>query len=203
MSSALICNTATHVHDFRDDLELSIYVLLWVTLMYSDPSNQDAVGAFLVNVLDPQPIGGTGGSCKADFLQGQTFLKQVNFPGRPKLYKLISELAHLFAVRYETVPTDKERTMAEQCRSHAVKSPVLWDLYYTHRVYLFDTRKSQLWDHSATIALFNDALSDCSQWPYSDSAVKQVFAPRPVSEAVVKTCWHTTAEGLLNKSAIA
>jgi hypothetical protein len=108
MSSALICNMATHVHDFRDDLELSIYVLLWVTLMYSDPSNRDAVGAFLVNVLDPQPIGGTGGFSKADFLQGQTFLKHVNFPGRPMLYKLISELAQLFAVRYETVPTDKK-----------------------------------------------------------------------------------------------
>lgn len=158
---------------------------------------------FLVNVLDPQPIEGTGGSCKGDFLQERTFLKQVNFPGQPRLYKLISELAHLFAVRYETVLTDKERTMAEQCRLHAVKSPVLWDLYYTYQVYLFDSRKSQLRDHSATIALFNNALSDHSQWPYSDSGVKQVFTPRPASEAVVKTCWHTTVEGLLNKGAIA
>ena len=59
MSSALICNMTEHVHNFKDDLESSVYVLLWVALMYSEPSERDLVAAFLMNVLDPQPSGTT------------------------------------------------------------------------------------------------------------------------------------------------
>jgi len=204
MSSALICNMTRHVHNFRDDLESSVYVLLWVTLMYSEASNRDLVAAFLMNVLDPQPSGTTGGSSKADFLQGRSFLKQVQFPGRPQLHYLIDQLAQLFAVRYETEPNATERLAAEQYRSFAETSQhaVLWDMFNSNPVYTFDLRMSKLKDHVATIALFDEALADRSQWPIGDPGVKQTFLPRSPPQAVIKTDWHTTAEGLLKKVAI-
>jgi hypothetical protein len=115
---------------------------------------------------------------------------------------LISELAQLFVVCYQIVPTDKERDMAEKFRFYVESSSDWEEVYFTNHVCIFDNHKAKLEDHSATIALFDDALSECSQWPDSDPGVKQLFTPRPVSEAVIKTGWHTTAEGLLKKGAI-
>jgi hypothetical protein len=68
-------------HSFQDDLELIIYVLLWMILMYSETSDGDWVPTFLSDVLDPQPHGQSGGFSKADFLKAWTFLQQVYFPG--------------------------------------------------------------------------------------------------------------------------
>jgi hypothetical protein len=66
--------------DFKDDLESSIYVLLWMTLMNSECSNRSHVASFLALVLDPQPHGSSDGGIRADFLQGMSFLKSVKFP---------------------------------------------------------------------------------------------------------------------------
>jgi hypothetical protein len=193
MSSALICNMTTHVHNFRDDLESSIYVLLWVALIYSEASDCGLVVVFLMNVLDPQPSGTMGGSSKADFLQAWTFLKQIQFPGQLKLHHLIDQLAQLFAVRYETEPDSTAKLAADQYQSFAEKNkqPVLWHMFNSNPVYTFDQRMSKLEDHVATIALFDKALAEGSQWPDSDLGVKQTFLPRPPSQAVIKTGWHT------------
>ena len=200
MSSALICNTTTHVHDFKDDLESSIYVLLWVALMYSEASDRDLVAAFLMNVLDRQPSGTTGGSSKADFLQARTFLKQIQFPSRPALHHLIDQLAQLFAVRYETELDSTAKIATKRYRSlmEEMNQPDLWEMFHSNPVCTFDQRMSKLKDHVETIALFDKALAERSQWPDGDRGVKQIFLPRPPS-AVIKTNWHTTAEGLLKK----
>jgi hypothetical protein len=69
------------VHTLEDNLESTIYVLLWLILLYSEVSDKKAVIPFLSGVLDPQPHQAIGGSTKADFLQGWTLLKDINFPG--------------------------------------------------------------------------------------------------------------------------
>jgi hypothetical protein len=73
MSSRLI-NQPGVQHDFRDDLESSLYVLLWVVLMYSEVSDRDQVPLFLASVLDPQSYNNKGSFAKEDFLKGQSFL---------------------------------------------------------------------------------------------------------------------------------
>jgi len=77
------------VHSFQDDLESTIYVLLWMILMYSETSNRDQVPTFLSGVLDPQPHGESGGFSKADFLKARTFLQQFKFPGQHALHHLV------------------------------------------------------------------------------------------------------------------
>ena len=91
-------------HDFKDDLESLIYVLLWMTLMYLDCSDPKHVPSFLEGVLDPQPHHNVGGFSKANFLIERTFLTQVYFPGQSALHKLIYDLAWLFAGCYEEAP---------------------------------------------------------------------------------------------------
>jgi hypothetical protein len=75
MSARLISNKAGHCgkHDHHDDLESSIYVLLLITLMYSKCSYPSHVSAFMAGVLDPQPIGPTGGFGKTDLLIARSF----------------------------------------------------------------------------------------------------------------------------------
>ncbi|KAH8985222.1 hypothetical protein EDB86DRAFT_2810270 [Lactarius hatsudake] len=81
--SANLIGQINGAHDFRDDLESSIYIVLWVTLVYSETSDCDQAATLLASVLDPS--GQTGGYTKADFLpvQGTTFLRNVTFPHRP------------------------------------------------------------------------------------------------------------------------
>jgi hypothetical protein len=81
MSARLIGLMDPGVHSILNDLESSIYVLLWMTLMYSKTSNYQVVPSFLSGVLDPQAHGWNGGGGKAEFLVAQIFLQRVNFPG--------------------------------------------------------------------------------------------------------------------------
>jgi hypothetical protein len=196
MSSKLI-SQQNWQQDFRDDLESSIYVLLWVTLMYSGCSDQEHVAPFMEGVLDPQPHCGGGGLGKADFLQGKSFLKQVSFPNRPALHGLIDHLAGLFAVRYEREPDIKARERFQQALFRAQDQPEQRDfLYEISDIAWYDQRVNMLKGHEATIELFDKALADHSQWPAADGAVKQDIytntrSRRPASQ-MLKTGWSTT-----------
>jgi hypothetical protein len=53
ISAELICEGAQH--DFRDDLESSVYVLLWMVLMYSAISDKALALLTLRGILNPQP----------------------------------------------------------------------------------------------------------------------------------------------------
>jgi hypothetical protein len=199
MSAKLVSNMGGQ-HDFKDDLESSLYVLLWVTLVYSECSNSEQVPSFLAGVLDPRPHGPnrSGGFAKADFLKGRTFLSEVNFPNRPTLLNLIKQLTVMFAITYETAPESSERRKAE---SHLEKSKTTEDaearlhetIYYDSIPYKYDQRMALLNDHTHAIKLFDDALADRSCWPLNDRAVKQPYiAKAPSPERVMKTGWSTT-----------
>lgn len=197
MSSKLISQPIWQ-HDFRDDLESSIYVLLWVTLMYSSCSDAGHVVPFMEGVLDPQPHGTRGGLGKADFLQGRSFLRQVDFPNRPTLHTLLDRMAHLFSVRYEAAPNASERKRFEKLLMLAQKQPdeMADDVRDQSHVASYDQRVDALNGHEVTIELFNDALADRSQWPTADHAVKQdIYAlsnlPRAGSQTL-KTGWSTS-----------
>lgn len=179
-------------HSFRDDLESSIYVLLWVTVMYSVVSDKCRVPPFLAHVLD------AGGLTKKDFLISPTFLRYVQFPNRPALHTLIDNLAKLFKYRYEEEPTDSQRVRCEDLRLMAAQNSGsdFWQGYYEmDACRLYDLHKPKLNDHTATIELFNAALRDRSEWPVDDLAVKQVFEPyMPFdddSEPTRKSDWST------------
>ena len=107
MSATLVkCNDMPHT--FVDDLESMFYVIMWLVLMYSPNSMTAEVRmSFMQQVLDPVQYAGTGGSAKADFLQGRSVLRDLELhnPNRPELQTLLLNLATLFSVRYEPEPT--------------------------------------------------------------------------------------------------
>lgn len=194
MSARLIAHMVGS-HDFRDDLESSIYVLLWVVLMYSECSDRAQVPSFLSSVLDPQPHGSIGGYGKADFLKGKTFLSQVKFSCRPALDTLLDRLADLFAVRYELAPTKGDRADSDKLRARVDSDPYLRSLYCESRTVVYDRRIRELSSHDATIALFETALSDRSQWPANDRAEKQQIRVNNTSsphQQLMKTGWSMT-----------
>jgi len=80
MSAALITHIFTPTtHDFRDDLESSLWVLMWPFLMYLPCMNKDQVDLFFNSTLDPRIKAQTGGYNKADWLKGSTFTTNVSF----------------------------------------------------------------------------------------------------------------------------
>ena len=184
------------VHSFQDDLESTIYVLLWMILMYSETSDRDRVPTFLSGVLDPQPHGETGGFNKADFLKARTFLQQVNFPGRHALHHLINQLGDLFAVQYEDKPTAAQETIADVLKKAMAADLDNAEIAKAHKAtfsYSYWTWMNALNDHQHTIQLFEVALQDSASWPVNDIAVKQEFRTKtPLPHPVTKTGWDTT-----------
>lgn len=175
-------------HDFRDDLESSIYVLLWVMFMYSTCSQPNQAIPFLDNVLDPQPHAKGTGYTKSDFLRGRTLLEEVKFTGRPKFDDLLVSLAKLFASRYESiVPKDKlpPKTPESLDDRNMIKAKNV----------VIRRMTNKLENHDATIQYFNDALEDRLQWPAADGAVDQGIRVRNennlVSTPVVRANWNS------------
>ena len=139
MSTALIKDNEAS-HTFVDDLELILYVILWLVLIYS-PSSMDPpdLTTFVQTVLDPAQYKGTGSSCKADFLIGCSALQHLRFDGRPSLQPLLMHLAILFAVRYKPEPsTDQKQALINFKES----SSVLHHLYAWHYNTCLDFLKS-------------------------------------------------------------
>ncbi len=179
-------------HDLKNDLESSVYVLLWVALACSPVSNPNQAAMFLRNTLDHQPCGPTGDYSKAHFLITRTFLRKVKFLGCPALDELIDELAYLLSVRYVTPPTISQRNAATEILllTQRNDNSIFWDVYHDTFPFKFDQQMAQLADHEGVIKLFNDALSDHLIWP-NDPPAKQDF-DRLLHQRVVKTGWSTT-----------
>ena len=85
---------------------------------------------FLSGVLDSQPHEVSGGSAKADFLQGWTFLKDTKFSDRPALHRLIDQLCMLFAVQYVDKPNEAQHAIADTLRAATTKDPAMFTTAY-------------------------------------------------------------------------
>jgi len=190
MSTRLVSHKKDR-HDFQDDLESTLWVLLWMTLMFSQVSNPDVMPIFLSNVLNPRPYLNNSGTGKMEFLIRHRFLSMVQFPERNELYKLISNLTFLFAILYEDEPPEAGKEISSLLNSLNQKDPNYkhGDMLRHHHIFEYDTRINALQDYSATIKLFQDALKDRTKWPSNDVAVLQKFGNRPLSHLVVKSGW--------------
>ena len=108
MSAALVKDKRAH-QTFVDDLELFCYVILWLVLMYlSNFMSPPNLTSFIQSVLDPVEYQSTGGNSKANFLVSCTDLRDLSIPRRPLLQPLLNDLTILFAVHYETKPSNEK-----------------------------------------------------------------------------------------------
>jgi len=171
MSAALVMNKAAP-HTFVDDLELVLYVILWLVLMYSPSSmTMEQCTAFVQGILDPK-YSGTGGTTKADFLKGCTALQNITFQDRPLLPNLLIELETTsFAVRYEILVPSTPAMMAAL------------QIHYKQRM-------EQLRSHKHIIKLISDAVEDPHLWPADDAAIRQwLLCPKEMAKKRTKTLY--------------
>jgi hypothetical protein len=175
MSGKLI-SVKNHVHDFTDDLESTIYILLWVALTYSKCSDRTKVAGFFKTVLNPEPDDDSTYTGKPGFLRAPQILEDVKFVDRPHLDKLLNQLSTLFAHRYLPEPPQVERYYQTKLKSMASSdssNAELWDDYDSLHASQYDLYLEHLKDHEQTIRLFDNALKDRSLWPTDDNAEHQ------------------------------
>jgi len=189
MSAALVSDP-TVPQTFVDDLESAFYVILWLVLMYTDSSmTVRECTTIMQHVMDPQPVKGTGGHGKADFLQGQGVLQQLTLenPDRSWLKMLLIDLATLFSVCYKAVPTPNDWDLldglddAKRERMPARKYKICM---------------KHLESHEHIIQLISDAILDASQWPTDDRAVLQkLITPDDTKKRkITKTGWGVESQ---------
>ena len=176
MSGKLILG-GDHIHNFQDDLESTIYILVWVGVVYSK-TNKEQFSGVLDNVLDPRRSVAPDYTAKPDFLSGGNFFDIYKFSDRPCFDELLHSLAHLFAVRYETAPPKLEYDRMEKLQARINEADVdlraiLQETHDSSRVVLYETRKAAFQDYDTTLAYFEEALEERSKWPRCDAAVKQ------------------------------
>ncbi|KAG2151503.1 hypothetical protein DEU56DRAFT_728043, partial [Suillus clintonianus] len=193
MSAHLVKN-GTAIHAVEDDLESSFYVVLWTALMYAS-SYMSIVDRtqFIAHTFDADPLQGSGGSAKSNFLVANTNLPQDIFVGCKPLDNLVVELAQFFSHRYSKVrPEDRaslakwqitlenalaegvegdERTAANQMVIDVVQNFVLESPAYRK-----DMGMKLLHLHDPVIQIYNKHL-ESPGWPDQDAARLQPLQP--------------------------
>ena len=196
MSATLVANIfAPTIHNFRDDLESSLWVLMWLFLMYSPCTNKEQAALFFNSTLDPQSKSLMGGYSKVDRLKGSTFSTKVSFEGWPALDKLIWQLAHLFASHYEMSLTADDKKSLEYMREIQLNNPQLFTKLklYNHLIWSHSLCLASLASHKATIEIFSLTVEDPDGWGAPDPAIKQnLRGDRPSPTPSTKSDWTTT-----------
>lgn len=183
MSASLVSGNQTQ--DYRDDLESSLYTLLWVAVMYLKCPDPPRVSALLNNIFEPHP-GIKVTDAKADFLKGRSFLAKKRFPRPHVLLRLVTNLAKLFATRY---PDDKDGPSDTETEDGNSSPSTTTSVSVSE----YDESSSLLNNHSAVISLFDAALQDRSKWPDHDKAAIQQYhtSKKAANEPELKTDWNT------------
>jgi len=186
MSAALVRDRRA-TQTFVDDLESFFYVIVWLALMYSPNSmSPPALTSFVKSVLDPAQYQGTGGNCKANFLIGCADLLGLSFTRRPLLQPLLKDFATLFAVRYETKPSNDEYDVLAELEQTSARSASFLPAW-KHRERL-QVLKSQAHTHVAQ--LLTTAVAQQQMWPVDDCAELQPLVLETVgNRRKTKTGW--------------
>jgi hypothetical protein len=174
------------IHRVKDDLESSLYVLLWTGLKYSDTyMNTIDRTLLLMQVFD-------GGSSKESWLATRINLPEDVFVGRKSLDDLIIDLCKFFSHHYTNI-TDKERRALANLRAtlaiHTVDGPVstaIQEFIFESLAYKQEMGMKIIGSHDALIDLYNKHLQ-VPGWP-EDPAVEQETIPcRPAGRLITKS----------------
>ncbi|KAG1866735.1 hypothetical protein F4604DRAFT_1916344 [Suillus subluteus] len=111
MSAHLVKNSHP-IHVVKDDLKSSLYVVLWTGLMFKK-SYMSAVDQtqFIMQVFNADPLVGSGGSAKSNWLVARTDFPHDIFVGCKPLDNIVLELAQLFLHRYSVISPEAQETL--------------------------------------------------------------------------------------------
>ncbi|KAG1866120.1 hypothetical protein F4604DRAFT_1928133 [Suillus subluteus] len=193
MSAHLVKNTNA-IHVVEDDLESSFYVVLWTALMYKE-SYMSIVDRtqFITQIFDANPLLGSGGSRKSDWLVARTYFPQDLFVGSKPLDYVVVELAQFFSHRYSEVPPAEKASLARmqmtlkdalaetgeghvRTAGHQMMIDALQGFVLESPAYKKEMGMKVLHLHDHVIKIYNKHLQS-SGWPDQDAAALQKLQP--------------------------
>ncbi|KAI6018289.1 hypothetical protein EDC04DRAFT_2902334 [Pisolithus marmoratus] len=166
--SACLVEDASATHTFKDDLESSFEVLLWIVVMFSESSlSIKSCSNFIRGTFESAP----GGEGKWSVLVLQQKLKEGLFPSQPSLYQLLKDLADLFAYDYYTPGDSEEWNLLVFTEEPSAREKALME-----ELPIFCHKKSveRLQSHDYVIKHFATHLNS-STWPENDTAMMQLL----------------------------
>jgi hypothetical protein len=176
MSAYLVQNqNAPHV--VEDDLESSLYVVLWAALKYSRTHMTDARRTLLFKeIFETEEVEKTGSSTKQHFLIGRTDLaRSPVFIDCKPLDDLIVALAELFSHRYSVVSLASWKAYElYQQKDVRSLSPDIELLMKLNPAYTKMEGMQGLKSHDHVISIYDHHLG-LDGWPSDDKAVEQVL----------------------------
>ncbi|KAL5485700.1 hypothetical protein ACEPAI_6741 [Sanghuangporus weigelae] len=115
ISGALLASPKTKVHDYADDLESFLHTLTFTLVRFSTSSLGSDELSYFLEMFDEEKEHSDGrargGSVKGFRLAAGGYVANLDFPGRPRLRKLLLDFSRLFRSVYTYDPT--EETEAE------------------------------------------------------------------------------------------
>ncbi|KAG1740422.1 uncharacterized protein EDB91DRAFT_1248302 [Suillus paluster] len=191
MSAHLVKNSTTN-HTVEDNLESSLYVVLWTALMYKE-SYMSIVDRtqFIMQVFDTDPLRGSEGFVKSNWLVARTYFPQDIFVGCKPLDNVVLELAQFFSHRYFTVPLDEQESLAQlqlslkdalakgghvRTAGHQKMIDVIQSFMWESPAYKKEMGMKLLHLHDPVIKIYNKHLESFG-WPDQDTATLQALHP--------------------------
>ncbi|KAG1823059.1 hypothetical protein EV424DRAFT_1538710 [Suillus variegatus] len=187
MSAHLVKNSRA-IHAVEDDLESSLYVILWTALMYKE-SYMDVVDRtqFIMQVFDADPLVGSGGSAKSNWLVARTYFPHDIFVGCKPLDNIVLELAQFFSHRYSVIPLEEQETLVQlrlslkdaldevgpvRMPAHQKMIDAVQSFMQESPAYKKEMGMRILHLHDSVINIYDKHLGS-SNWPDKDAAVPQ------------------------------
>ncbi|KAG2088560.1 uncharacterized protein F5147DRAFT_658678 [Suillus discolor] len=161
MSAHLVQNRDAR-HDVEDDLESSLYVVLWIALMYTETHLTPPVRSLLVkDVFEVNELEGVGSTSKSAFLNSRIQFSKDVFVDRKPLDSLVLALAELFAIRYTLVAREEQKAYVTLCEYIEGLSPdaaelaSLINLSKAHPCYRLKMNMEALRSHEKIIEVYD------------------------------------------------
>ena len=86
-----------------DDLESTLYILLWMGIMYSPCRGKDAVSVFINHCLNPLVSLNSNYTRKIDFIMSRTLFSIIRSPNCDGFLILMDNLGSLFVACYRSI----------------------------------------------------------------------------------------------------
>ncbi|KAG2095105.1 uncharacterized protein F5147DRAFT_778800 [Suillus discolor] len=177
MSAHLVENEDT-THDVEDDLESSLYVILWVALLWTKTYlTVPARSLLMKQVFEVDELEGVGSSTKSAFLNSRTQLRGDVFIDRKPLDRLILALTELFALRYIVVTREQQDAYDQTCehmeKTDATNMTFIMNLLKANPAYKLKTDMEILKSHNRIIEVYDFHLQ-LEGWP-QDPPVEQIL----------------------------
>ncbi|KAG1869752.1 hypothetical protein C8R48DRAFT_771141 [Suillus tomentosus] len=146
MSACLVADMNTP-HNFQDDMESTLYVILWIMFIFT----------------------GSGGSGKANFLQLKSSITSTTplFKGRPALDALVQQLQKTFSARY--IPSMKEAEENVRLAKLHLHDPIVKMALQDNLVAIKLDGLEAMKSHEGVINIFNTHLDREEGWLDADS----------------------------------